>query len=250
MLTGMTRHLFAVLAALLPACSSPANTAPDDAPAAFRRGVKHLESKDYAKAIAEFDAALKLDATLAAALDRRGDAYLKTGEFAKAIADYDAFLKLEPKFEPEHWRRGIAYYYAKKYAEGTKQFETHKTVNPQDVENAAWHYLCNSKVVGAEKARAELIAVTQDPRVPMAEIQKLFAGKLEPKDVLAAAEKLPADRPDGVSARMYANLYVGLWFESAGKAAEAKAHLTAAAEKYEIGDYMWDIAKVHAKLVK
>ena len=30
--------------------------------------------------------------------------------------------------------------------------------------------------------------MTRDGRVPMAEIQKLFAGKLKPEDVLAAAE--------------------------------------------------------------
>jgi lipoprotein NlpI len=133
---------------------------------------------------------------------------------------------------------------------GVKQFETHKAVNPQDVENAAWHYLCNAKVVGREKARAELIDVTRDPRVPMAEVQKLFAGKLKPEDVLAAAEKIDAKSDAGTEARFYAHLYVALWHEAEGEAKKARDHLTAAVEKFKIGHYMWDVGNAHLGVLK
>jgi lipoprotein NlpI len=194
---------------------------------------------------------IALDPKLDLAWDRRGDAYLKSGKIPEAIADYDRYLKTNPRFEPEHWRRGIAYYYAGKFKEGVAQFETHKTVNPQDVENAAWHYLCNVHVVGKAKAQAALIDVTQDPRVPMAEIQKLFAGKLKPEDVLKASEATNAKTPAGISARFYGHLYVALWYEAEGENKKVLEHLTIAVTQYKISDYMWDVGNIHlAKLKK
>ncbi len=223
---------------------------PKNTNALYLLGMAQLGLRDNAAAVEAFDAALKLDKTLVAAHDRRGDANLKLGKFAEAVADYDAYLKEMPKFSPEHWRRGIALYYAGKHADGVKQFDTHKTVNPEDVENAAWHYLCNVKVAGKEKSQKALIDVTQDTRVPMAEIQKLYAGKLKPEDVLAAAEKVKADTPLGTSARFYANLYVGLWYDAEGDAKKVRAHLTAAVEKYKVPDYMWDVGHAHLLMLK
>lgn len=244
-------RLAALALLILLAPAAPAAD-PDAAKKAFDRGFKLLRERDNEAAAKAFTAALAADPKLADAYDRRGDARLKLGKFADAIADFDAYLKLatDPKAAPEHWRRGIALYYAGKFADGAKQFETHKTVNPEDVENAAWHYLCNAKVVGREKARADLITVTRDRRVPMAEVQKLFAGKLKPEAVLAAAEKIDAKTDEGTEARFYAHLYVGLWYEAEGDAAKAKEHITAADEKYKIGHYMWDVAHVHAALLR
>ena len=213
-------------------------------------GLASAQSRDQAGAVAAFTAALALEPKNVTALDRRGDALLKSGKYAEAVADFDAVLALKPELAPEHWRRGIALYYAGKFAEGVAQFETHRKANPEDVENAAWHYLCNAKVAGKEKARAQLIAVTRDPRVPMAEVQKLFAGQLTPADVLAAADKLKPDTEAGKEARFYANLYVALYHESAGDAAKRTEHLTAAVEKYKVSHYMWDVADAELTMIK
>jgi len=223
---------------------------PDDARAHIDLAGYYVEHKDYAKASECMSKAVELEPKNLMLRDRRGDLYLWAGEFKKAVEDYDAFLKENAKFEPEHWRRGIAYYYTGQFKEGVAQFETHKTVNPQDVENAAWHYLCNSKVVGKEKAAAVLIDVTMDSRVPMAEIQKLYAGKLKPEDVLAAAEKTDAKKREGISARFYAHLYVGLWYDAEGNAKKVKEHLSDAVLKYEISDYMWKVGRAHLTLLE
>jgi lipoprotein NlpI len=210
-------------------------------------GEAYLKLREPVKAADAFTQALAA-APDAKVQDRRGDAHLWAGKFAEAVADYDVFLKANPKFAPEHWRRGIALYYAGKFEDGVKQFETHKTVNPQDVENAAWHYLCNVKVVGKEKSQAALIDVTRDARVPMAEIQKLFAGKLKPEDVLAAADK--AKGVETTSAQFYAHLYLALWYDAEGDAKKVKEHLTLAVEKNEVPDYMWDVGNVHLQMLK
>ncbi|HVL12799.1 MAG TPA: hypothetical protein VM529_09545, partial [Gemmata sp.] len=141
-------------------------------------------------------------------------------------------------------------YYAGKFDEGRKQFDLHRTVNPEDVENSAWHYLCNARANTPKKAREDLIPVTKDARVPMKQVLELYAGKIKPQDVLDAAEKAKLEGEDLKEARFYANLYVALYYESEGDAKKCLEHMTTAAEKYKIGHYMWDVADVHLKLLK
>jgi lipoprotein NlpI len=212
-------------------------------------GLSCLALRDNAAAADAFTDLVKLNPKLAFARDRRGDAYLKLGKFKEAVEDFDAVLGLEPQSAPQHWRRGIALYYAGRYADGVRQFETHRTANPEDVENAVWHYLCNAKATNKETARKQFIPVRKDARVPMAEVWDLFAGKAKPADVLAAAEKLPADTARGTEARFYAHLYLALYYESEGDAKKVIEHLTPAVEKYKIGHYMWDVARAHLALV-
>lgn len=211
-------------------------------------GVARFKQHQNAEAIAAFTDAIRLDGKLIAAYDRRGDAHLRLAQFKESAADFDRVIELDPKIKPEHWRRGIALYYAGRYKDGVEQFETHKTVNPQDVENAVWHFLCNVPVVGLEKSREQLIDVTRDARVPMAEVQGLYAGKLQPKDVLKAAEETPVDTPRGTEARFYAHLYLALYFEAVGEPKRALEHLDKAVADYKIGHYMYDVAVAHRKM--
>jgi lipoprotein NlpI len=208
-------------------------------------GLACLGERDNAAAAEAFTALIQLNPKLAFAHDRLGDAYLKLGKFDEAVKEFDGVLELKPEEAPQHWRRGIALYYAGRYADGAKQFTTHKSANPQDVENAVWHYLCNVKATSKETARKQFIAVDADRRVPMAEIWKLFAGQAKPEDVLAAAEKIPAENARGIEARFYAHLYLALFSEAEGEAQKVREHLTVAVEKYKIGHYMWDVANAH-----
>jgi lipoprotein NlpI len=223
---------------------------PKDAAAPYVAGLAYSSLRDQPAAVKAFTAALALDPKLTAAYDRRGDALLKSGQFKEAIADFDVFLEMRPKFAPDHWRRGIALYYAGRFDDGRKQFDLHRTVNPEDVENSAWHYLCNARATSPKKAREDLIPVTKDARVPMKQVLELFAGKLQPKDVIDAAETANLKGEALTEARFYAHLYVGLYYESEKDEAKALEHLTTAVEKYKIGHYMWDVGAAHLALVK
>ena len=223
---------------------------PKNPAAPFVIGSAHLSLRQNEEAARAFTTLLTLDSTSAAAYDRRGDAYLKSGKFKEAIADFDKFLELRPKAAADHWRRGIALYYAGKFDEGRKQFDLHRTVNPEDVENSAWHYLCNARANSPKKAREDLIPVSKDTRVPMKQVLELFAGKLKPQDVLDAAENAKLKGEELMEARFYANQYVALYYESEGDSKRALEHLTTAVEKYKIGHYMWDVGAVHLKVLK
>ncbi len=216
----------------------------------YAAGAAHLALRQNAEAVKALTEVIKLEPKAAPAYDKRGDAQLKLGHFKEAVADFDEYLKANPKDAPEHWRRGIALYYAGRFKDGVDQFELHRKVNPEDVENSAWHYLCNARANTPKKAREDLIPVKDDARVPMKQVLQLFAGKLKPKDVIDAAETADLKGEALTEARFYANLYVALYYESEGDAKKCLEHVTAAAEKYKIGHYMWDVADVHLKLLK
>jgi lipoprotein NlpI len=171
------------------------------------------------------------------------------GRMKEACADFDKFNQADPDAAPQNWQRGIALYYAGRYEDGAKQFELHRTVNPDDVENAAWHFACVARWKTPEAARESLIPILGDTRVPMAQIHQMFAGKLMPEQVVAAAtEGNPA--PAQLNRQLfYAHLYAGLYCESIGKNKEAKAHLTEAV-KHEVPDYMYGVAQVQVGMLK
>lgn len=210
----------------------------------------HAALRQHAEAVKEWTKLLELAPKAVRAYDSRGDSQLKLGNFKESLADFDEYLKHNPKAAPNHWRRGIALYYAGRFKDGAAQFDSAYGPDREDVENSAWHYLCNARATSPKKAREELIAVTKDGRVPMKQVLELFAGKIKPQDVLDAAENANLKGEALKEARFYANLYVALYYESEGDAKKCLEHLTAAVEKYKIGHYMWDVGAVHLKLLK
>lgn len=176
--------------------------------------------------------------------DRRGDERLFAGRFDEAIADYDAFLAAEPDYDPYHWRRGIAYYYAGRYADGAAQFERHRLVNSDDVENAAWHFLCRARESDVDTARKELLPVGPDQRVPMMEVYELFAGRSTPELVLERASS--SGQPDAL---FFAHLYLGLYHDVLGDEERARTHIDLATTTHGRSHYMGRVARVHAAVL-
>ena len=223
--------------------------APKSTDAYFLRATMHERMRQYDKAIADFDKVLELKPDLSGGYQRRGAAHFKAGHMKESIADFDRFLKAHPNREPHHWQRGISYYYAGEYAKGVRQFEIHKTVNPQDVENAVWHYLCKARIDGVDKARAALIDIDSDGRSWAMPVYEMFQGKLTPKQLLAKM-KQGDPKPSELNYRLFfSHLYIGLYYESLGKQDLVRKHVTAAAKDYASDHYMGDVARVHVKLL-
>jgi lipoprotein NlpI len=217
---------------------------PTNAQAWFVRGVVHSRMQRPTNAIADFDRAAKLDAK-PIVFQNRGVEHFRAGNFDKSISDFDKFVELVPTQAAHHWQRGISLYYAGKFEEGAKQFELHKTVNPNDVENAVWHFLCVARASGLEKARASLMPIEGDTRVPMKEIHALFAGKAKADDVLAAAKE-----SKGEEGMFYAHLYLGLYYEAIGDKDKTREHILKAARDFKAPHYMGDVARVHARVLE
>lgn len=178
----------------------------------------------------------------------RGRVRFFLADAAGSSADFDRAVDLAPRRGPGHWQRGISYYYAERFNDGQQQFEGYQTVDNADVENAVWRYLCMARSANVEQARQELLKIGDDRRVPMRHIYEMFAGRLTPDDVLAAAEAGEASPAERRSRRFYAQLYVGLYLEVAGEPRRSLEHVRRAAEEFPIGHYMADVARTHVKL--
>jgi tetratricopeptide (TPR) repeat protein len=159
---------------------------------------------------------------------------------------FDQLVELEPTAEPDLWQRGLALYYADRFEDGRAQFESHKTVNPNDVENPAWHFLCVARLEGVESARAKLLAVGEDRRVPMKEILALFKGQGDEAAVIRAAEQGEGEARK--NQLCYAHLYLGLFHEAAGDADKACHHISQAAGPFRMDHSMGKVAVMHARL--
>ena len=181
----------------------------------------------------------------ARAIFDRAVADFLNGRLAESVSGFDTAARLVPDSAPRFWQRGIALYYAGRYRDCRAQFEAHRTVNPNDVENAAWHFLCVARAESPATAKAALLPVGPDSRVPMRQIYEMFRGALSPEAVLAAADA-------AAESEFYAHLYIGLYFEALGDRARASEHITAAAAaRYaSVGGYMHAVARVHLETLQ
>jgi len=247
-----TPNLLSALLLLVLGSVSWAPAAPENAAELIQQSKTAYLSGDFDKSIELLQPILKDSAAkdeltsearevAASAHQRRGEEHFKNARIKDSIADFDKYLEIYPGDEPGHWQRGISYYYAQEYEKGVKQFEIHRTVNPEDVENAVWHFLCAVRAPGGsvEAARKDYIPITQDPRVPMMKIHELFAGQATVEDVVAAAKF------GGLRAKFYADLYIGLYYEALGDQEQAMAFIARAAEGANANGYMGDVARVH-----
>ena len=183
-----------------------------------------------------------------------GDVAFAACDMATSIGAYDDAIKMRSSLSPQLWQRGLALYYAKRFDDGVKQFETHQTVNSQDVENAVWHLLCAARVSDVEKARKKLIPITGDTRVPMSQVYEMFAGRMTPEEVLKAAETSKGLAQPGTPGHRlqlyYAHLYTGLYHEMLQKPELAIASMKKAEEVNPLAksNFMGVVAHVHLKL--
>jgi lipoprotein NlpI len=175
-------------------------------------------------------------------LERAIDDFL-SGRVKESVVGFDRVATLAPDAAPQLWQRGIALYYVGRYDDCRKQFESHRTVNPNDVENPAWHFLCVAHGESPQKARAALLPVGPDQRSPMREIYEMFRGTMSPDAVLEAAGR-------SLSARFFAELYVGLYYEATGNRTAGLSHLKVAASDQfaRAGGYMHRVATLHPLL--
>lgn len=174
-----------------------------------------------------------------AIMNRASDDF-RAGRVTEALRGFDRVATLSPSDAPYLWQRGIAQYYAGQFRECRDMFISHRTVNPDDVENAVWHFLCVARAESPEAARKQMLPVGPDARVPMREVYQMFQGRMTEAQVMKAAGNDP-------TAQFFARLYVGLFLEATGNAERGRAQIEIAAEERfaRYGGYMHDVARVH-----
>jgi lipoprotein NlpI len=221
---------------------------PSDPGVYHHRALLYERTRQLPEAERDLTRAIELDAEQPTPILQRALVRLRIAAFAGAVADFDRYVQLRPSQAAGLWQRGIALFYGGRYDDARRQFEIHRTVNPRDVENSAWHYACIARLEGVEAARRRWMPVSGDPRVPMEEIQALMRGTGSQEAVLSAAEALK-DGDRRAQARFYAHLYLALFFGAEKDRAQEARHAAEAAKLGGAYGIMGEIAKLHADWV-
>lgn len=231
------------------AVDQAANSETDVSPGELRaRSVDALEQGDQATAIAAADSMMRKWPDDAGVIRTAGDVYLRAGKVDSATRLFNRYVKEQPNQLPYLWQRGISLYFTGDYEEAAEQFEVHRTVNPNDVENAAWHFLCVAKSKSVETAKQLVLPAPGDPRLPMEEVLGMLStGNREA--VIARVEALPTDSDARKSAEFYGDFYLGLYADAMGEKKAALKYLKRAAADAP-HNYMGDVARVYATFLQ
>ena len=242
MLAGSPLLLLAVFC--LSADAQESSDQPPSAGQLLQSADQLLAAESFDEAYALADKAAKLSPNAAGVLQRAAEIMYLSGHSKQSLPLFDRVVELAPESAPQNWQRGIALCSCGDFERGAEQFKTHHDVNPDDVENSAWYFLCIAKTKGLKAARETVIPSRGDGRQPMMSVLKMLKGELEPEGVLKAAADESLTGRAGKTARFYGDLYVGLYYDSLGKQAEAIAALKRSQE-YGISGYMVSTARVY-----
>jgi len=83
---------------------------PNLVPAYNDRGVAHHDRRDHDRAITNFNEAIRINPNYALAYSNRGRAYHAKGDSDRAIADYNEALRINPSYVLAYYNRGRAYH--------------------------------------------------------------------------------------------------------------------------------------------
>ncbi|TWT84973.1 hypothetical protein CA13_64550 [Planctomycetes bacterium CA13] len=207
--------------------------------------LRALQEGDSARAVLAADAIVRQHGDEPRSIRLAADIYLRSGKVTWAVRMFDRYLKAEPEQRPELWQRGIALCFAGDYEQAAEQFEAHRNVNPNDVENAAWHFLCIAKLKSFDDAKKNVLPAPGDRRVPMAEILAMFSSD-DIASVDAKVTSLAAGSDERKEAAFYGDLYQGIYADARGDSILAETLVTRASQ-HAPHNYMGDIARVYAR---
>ncbi len=187
------------------------------------------------------------DVSSSNALVQYGDALLRNGRCDEAVKQFERAIQLSPESEPYLWQHGIALFFVGRFDDAAALFEKHRVVNPHDVENAAWHFLCVAKSKDVDQARKILLPAPGDARIPMEQVlQRLPGGDFA---AIKAAVQTTRNTTSHATAEFYGDLYSGLIADAEGDTKLAKEHLAKAADT-DFTHYMADVARVYSERLK
>lgn len=213
-------------------------------------------TKTFEKSVAEASKAIEADPKNINAYSRRGDAYFFLGQFDKGVDDYNQVVKLDETRADSYWQRGIALFYAGKYKDAAAQFESYHSFDQVDRENGIWRYLSQHRAYGRAKAREGLLKYEKDDREPFPSVYRLFAGTIQPAEIIQKIEAAEILRDEREKRLFYAHLYIGLNHAVEGETAAAQTHLRLATQNKwgpNAGygpNYMWHVGRLHEQLLR
>lgn len=236
---------------ILVTCLAVEITAQGSATELLQKARQAASQGDSTRAVELASQVIDRDPSMVLAYHLRGREHFRLGKISESIADFDKCLELQPETKSQLWERGISLYYGGQFERGAEQFVFTHMYHENDVENSLWRYLCMARSVGAKKARAAMLPVTHDSRVPMMQIYNLYRGKSQPEEVLKAAKAVAPTKAALNLQLFHAHLYLGLYYDSLGQRELARKHISQATNEYDVSPYyLADVARLHDALLQ
>src|SRR5688572_12956808 len=209
----------------------------------YSRAIEWTAKNDHDRAIADYDAAIRINPKFVDAFFNRGNAWGTKGDPDRAIADYDAVLRLAPKDPATHIARAVELMVKGDYARAAAGYDTAIALDPKSgtalmgrgrayfysgdlqrsiadleramktepsVYTAVWLYLARkrAKTINAEEMLDSETRARRDGNWPSAMIM-LYLGRTDVDSVVASA--LDRDIKRESEQRCEANFYLAHW---------------------------------------
>jgi lipoprotein NlpI len=181
---------------------------PKSADAFHNRGSAWANKGEPDKAIADYDAAIRLDPAESSPYAGRAVEYSIKGDYARASADFDTAIKLDPKAASAFFGRGRVRFYRGEFPAAVADLEQAHKLDPSAY-IALWTYLARNRagVMGDDALKPYVAAASES--VWPAQVIALYLGRAKPEAVVAAADKAPP--PRGREQRCEAIFFVAQW---------------------------------------
>jgi hypothetical protein len=178
---------------------------------------------------------------------QQGMTLFRNGDVKGSIVAFDAATAKNPKLTALMWQRGLSLYYAEEYQKGSEQFRYDIAANPSDAEEIIWTFMCDSKLLGFEKALQNMPLLPMADRRPiMRAAYGMFQGKADEKVLADLGNK--SGRQNSGADYFYSRLYLSLYREAKGDSEASKEFMKQAVTSYyglNSNDYMTAVARVH-----
>jgi lipoprotein NlpI len=194
------------------------------------RGVEWIGKRDYDRAIADYDEAIRLDPHDALAYYNRGVAWHGKHDYDRAIVDYDQTIRLDPQSPQAFKNRGYSRFLRGNFAESSKDLAETLRLTPGDADAARWQFLARARAGDIQGARAELrgAKINPDGKTWPGPVIGFLLGRMDVNALLQSAEHQDAKvRAEQVCE---AEFFAGQWELIQGRANEARNRLQRAAQ--------------------
>lgn len=166
-----------------------------DGPLLRARGVAHQWKGDIDLAIADYDAAIRLNPRDKDAFGLRANAYKAKGDFGRSLEDYDQLVQLDPKDARAYFHRARLHWQTASFAQSLTDLDQAIELDPKGAYPVIWREIVARR--SDKPSRLSEAAQQLDATKWPAPVVKLFLGTMTPEQVLSVAEDADPVKREG-----------------------------------------------------
>jgi lipoprotein NlpI len=165
------------------------------AAAHLNRGTAYLRKGEADRAIADLDAALKINPGDVVALNRRGEAHAAKADFTRAFADFSEAVRLNPRYPLAFRSRARIHFYRGNFDAAAEDFRFAEQADRGNGYSLLWRYVAEARAGTVDRAGLYRGAGLVREGWPKPLVLH-FLGNVGEAEMLAAAASDPAERQE------------------------------------------------------